>query len=296
MMESFNEEPVISTLEKTLNDVFSNIFLTDNGLKSLVKTSFTKDLTDDSDKEKFTNEFMKKCHERINSDEFKMKAIESLVGVYRNEFHTALRLRREANDKFYNIVSEHVRGEFIDSVGLVKLFPMSEMICTDNIYTDIGRHVMNSKIEHNNHVKTHIIGKKFETDDERFPKLGISFESSHTLSNHIYCIAKFSGIKGKDGRDVHVYITYAHCTPEKLESDPQIYKGYLWNMTGFINNIGKIHFRLYNRVKDDEGENLPIREYNMQFWSVTNLKRIAKTYKDDVQAAADIEGNLIKTF
>jgi hypothetical protein len=295
-MEAFNEEPVISTLEKTLNDVFSNIFSTDNGLKSLVKTSFTKDLKDDDDKETFTNEFMKKCQETINSVEFKAKAIKMLVGTYRNEFHTALRLRREANDKFYNIVSEHARGEFIDSENLIKLFPMSEMICTDNIYTDIGRYVMNSKIEHNDHVRTHIIGKKFETDDERFPKLGISFESSLMLSKRVHCIAKFSGIKGKDGRDVHVYITYAHCTPEKLESDPHIYKGYLWNMTGFVNNIGKIHFRLYSRVKNDEGENLPIRQYTMQFWSVTNLKRVAKTYKDDIQAAADIEGNLIKTF
>ena len=44
-----------------------------------------------------------------------------------------------------------------------------------------------------------------------------------------------------------------------MESDPSIYKGYFWDLTGFINNIGKIQFRLYSQIRDEEGNEILIK-------------------------------------
>ena len=116
------------------------------------------------------------------------------------------------------------------------------------------------------------------------------------MSKNVHCVVKFNNIKGKDNKPVHAYITYAKCTPDKMVNNPSIYKGYFWDLTGFINNIGKIQFRLYSQIRDEEGNEILIKNTSMEFWSITNLPINNNKYTDNIKEASKIEGNLIKTF
>lgn len=295
-MSSFNNELLANEFLNILKKIFSEIFLNefDDNLNNIIKNDLGKDLGEEG-QNKLLLEFKKHCHKKINSpemDELKSNFYE----LYKSEFKKSLINKRQMNDEIYNITSEHIRGKYINTIELIKLFPQSQIISIDNISTDIARYVLNNIIVQNKYFKNHIIGKKFTTNDKRFQQINIVFEQTLSMSKNVFCVVKFKNIKGKDNKPVHVYITYAKCTPDKMESDPSIYKGYFWDLTGFINNIGKIQFRLYCQLRDDEGNDIPIKHTTMEFWSITNLPINGNKYIDNIKAASKIEGNLIQTF
>ena len=295
-MSSFNDELLAGEFSNILKSVFTNFFLNDfdDNLNTMIKNDLGKDL-DEEGQNNLLLEFKKRCHEKINSPE--MDELKSdFYELYKSEFKKSLIARRQINDEIYNITSNHIRGKFINTIGLMKLFPQSEMITSDYISTDIARYVFNNKIVPNKYFKNHIIGKEFTTNDTRFEKIDIVFEHTMSMSKNVHCIVKFNNVKGRDNKPVHVYVTYARCTPDKLESDPSIYKGYFWDLTGFINNIGKIQFHLYSQIRDDEGNDIPVKHTTMKFWSITNLPVNGKKYADNIKTASKIEGNLIETF
>lgn len=295
-MSSFNDELLANEFSNILQSIFSKFFLNDfdDSLNNIIKNDLGKDLGEEG-KNKLLMEFKKYCHEKINSSDMN-ELKNKFYDLYKSEIKKSLCIRRQMNDEIYNITSEHIRGEFIKTIDLIKLFPQSEMICIDNNSTDISRHVLKNMIIQNKYFKNHIIGKRFSTNDKRFEKIDIIFEKTLTMSKNVHCVVKFNNIKGKDNKPVHAYITYAKCTPDKLEYNPSIYKGYFWDLTGFINNIGKIQFRLYSQIRDEEGNEILIKNTSMEFWSITNLPINNNKYTDNIKEASKIEGNLIKTF
>lgn len=294
-MSSFNDELLAGEFSNILKSVFSNFFLNDfdDRLNSIIKKKLGNDL-DEEGQNKLLVEFKKQCHEKINSPEMdELKS--SFYELYKAEIKKSLLIRRQMNDEIYNITSEHIRGKFINTIELIKLFSQSEMILTDNISTDIAKYVLNNTIIPNKYFRNHIIGKNFTTSDERFEQFDILFKSTMSMYKNVHCIVIFNNTNGRDNKPVHVYITYARCTPDKMESNPSIYKGYFWDLTGFINNIGKIQFRLYCEIRDEDGNDIPIKNTTMEFWSITNLPLNGNKYADNIKIASNIEGNLIKT-
>lgn len=295
-MSSFNDELLVNEFSNILKSVFTNFFLNDfdESLNSIIKNDLGKGLSEEG-QNNLLLEFKKQCHEKINSPE--MDEIKShFYELYKNEFKKSLITRRQINNEIYNITSDHIQGKFINTIELIKLFPQSEIITPDNITTDIAHYIFNNKIVPNKYFKNYIIGKEFTTNDKRFEKIDIVFEHTISMSKHVYCIVKFKNVKGRDNKPVHAYVTYAKCTPDKLVSDPSIYKGYFWDLTGFINNIGKIQLHLYCQNRDNEGNDIPVKHTTMKFWSITNLQINGKKYADNIKTASKIEGNLIETF